>query len=328
MTMWGKFFRRRVVLDARIERVETPDGDHLTLVSVDGAADDAPLLVLLHGLEGTVNSHYANAMLAHAAAGGWAALLMCFRTCDGVMNRARRTYHSGETTDLEFVVRALVEAAPGRPIGLAGVSLGGNVLLKWLGEQGDAIPAEVRGAVAVSTPCDLGGSASRIDRGFSRLYQWNFVRKLRRKALQKLVDFPDVADPGRIATARTFREFDGLFTAPLHGFLDADDYYAKSSSLAFLPRIRRPTLILSSRDDPLLPDSMIADIELAASDNPCLDLELHARGGHVGFVEGPPWRPSYYIERRVVAFLRSCLLKDDSGNGGNCARSTLPVPQS
>jgi predicted alpha/beta-fold hydrolase len=328
MTMWGKFFRRRAVLDARIERLDTPDGDHLTLVRVDGAGDDAPLLVLLHGLEGTVNSHYANAILAHAAAEGWSALLMCFRTCDGVMNRARRTYHSGETTDLEFVTRGLVEAAPGRPIGLAGVSLGGNVLLKWLGEQGDSIPAEVRGAVAVSTPCDLSGSATRIDRGFSRVYQWNFVRKLRRKALQKLLDFPDVADPGRIATARTFREFDGLFTAPLHGFRDADDYYAKSSSLAFLPHIRRPTLILSSRDDPLLPDSMIADIEFAARENPSLDLELHARGGHVGFVGGPPWRPSYYIERRVVSFLRSCLPQRDPGNAGDGARSTLPAPQS
>jgi hypothetical protein len=323
MTMWGKFFRRRVLLRSRTERLQTPDGDHLTLVRLDGPPE-APLLLLLHGLEGTINSHYANALLARAADRGWSAVLMCFRTCDGEMNCARRTYHSGETSDLDFVVRAVADAAPSRPVGIAGVSLGGNVLLKWLGEHGDAVPGAVCGAVAVSTPCDLGASADRIDQGFSRVYQWNFIRKLRGKALAKLQDFPDVADPERVATARTFREFDGVFTAPLHGFLDADDYYARSSSLSYLGGIRRRTLILSALDDPLLPASMVDQLAQAASANPCLDLELHERGGHVGFVEGPPWRPAYYLERRVLDFLWSCLPTVAAAGPGLTERPTLP----
>lgn len=306
MTMWGKFFRTREPLGARTVELSTPDGDHLTLVRLD-ATRDAPVLVLLHGLEGTVNSHYVNGVMRHARAGGWTAVLMCFRTCDGRMNRARRTYHSGETTDLDLVVRALIAERPGRPIGLAGVSLGGNVLLKWLGEQGAEAPAEVRGAVAISTPCNLSASADRIDEGFSRLYQWNFVRKLREKALRKLADFPDVASASRVALIRSIREFDDTFTAPLHGFRDAADYYSRSSSLQFLPRIRRPTLLLTALDDPFFPASMTAEVVRVGQLNPHLTVEVHERGGHVGFVGGSPWKPSYYVERRVRQFLDGTL---------------------
>lgn len=319
MTMWGKFVRRRVPLGERTVELATPDGDHLTLVRVDGDAG-APVLLLLHGLEGTVNSHYVNGVMRHARSLGWSAVLLCFRTCDGRMNRARRTYHSGETTDLDFVVRTLAAEHPGRPIGLAGVSLGGNVLLKWLGEQGAGAPAEVCGAVAVSVPCDLSASADRIDEGFSRLYQWNFVRKLREKALLKLADYPDVAHPARVEVVRSIREFDDVFTAPLHGFRDAADYYARSSSLPYLTRIRRPTLLVTARDDPFFPESMTAEVERRGATNPDLVVEVHDRGGHVGFVEGPPWRPSYYVERRVMQFLSAVLPVQPA------ARAALPAP--
>jgi hypothetical protein len=244
------------------------------------------------------------------------------------MNRARRTYHSGETTDLDLVVRTVVARAPMRPVGLAGISLGGNVLLKWLGERGDTIPTQVRGAVAVSTPCDLGASADRIERGVSRLYQWNFIRKLRRKALDKLVEYPDVADPARVAAARTFRDFDGCFTAPLHGFRDAEDYYAQCSSMQYLARIRTRTLLLSARDDPLLPDSITDEVARRAAGNQWLEVEQHDHGGHVGFVGGPPWRPMYYVERRVEEYLRSCLPQSVAARSASHGGTTLPAPHS
>lgn len=302
MTMWGKFFRPPMPLVAAEERWPTPDGDELSLVRT-GGAPGAPVLVVLHGLEGSVHSHYANAVLAESARRGWNGLLMHFRTCDGRMNRTRRTYHSGETGDLGLVVERLLALEPGAVIGLVGYSLGANVLLKWLGELGDRVPSAVAGAVAVSTPFDLARSSRRINAGFSRVYQWNFVRKLRRKALAKLREHPDVAPADTVAAARTFWEFDDRFTAPLHGFRDARDYYARNSSLPWLVRIRRRTLLLSARDDPFHPPAVLRDVEAVAGGNPWLELEFHARGGHVGFVAGSPWAPRYYLEHRVLDYL-------------------------
>lgn len=307
MTLWGKLFRRRVVIPLRAESLATPDGDSLALVWTEGSPETAPLLLLLHGLEGSVQSHYAMPILAEAAQRGWTGLLMHFRTCDGRMNTARRTYHSGETSDLDFVVGTLLDTHPGRPLAIAGVSLGANVLLKWLGERGDQVDRRLVGAVAVSTPFDLRRSSLRVNQGFSRLYQWNFVTRLRRKALAKLETYPDIGSREDIEAARTFWEFDDRFTAPIHGFADAADYYERSSSLPWLERIRVPTLLLSARDDPFHPPAVLDDVARAVRDNPCVELELPARGGHVGFVEGPPWRPRYYLDRRVVEFLDGVL---------------------
>src|SRR5688572_23697343 len=185
-TLWGKFFRRAAPLPLRRERWDTPDGDFLDIVRLDAPAHvdqaTAPHLLLLHGLEGTARSHYAQGIFAEARRRGWSADLLVFRSCGGELNRARRFYHSGETSDLAMVVERLVADRPGRAIVAAGVSLGGNVLLKYLGEKGDAVPAQVRAAVAVSVPFDLGRSSVQIQKGFARLYQWHFMRSLRRKA--------------------------------------------------------------------------------------------------------------------------------------------------
>jgi len=306
MTMWGKFCRTRARLTVQTERWETPDGDDLTMVRTEG--DDAsPIVLLLHGLEGSIRSHYVGAILAESVRRGWTGILLHFRTCDGRLNRARRTYHSGETSDLDFVVHRLLAAYPARPIGLAGISLGANVMLKWLGEHPERVDPRIAAAVAVSTPFDLTRSSERINSGFSRLYQWNFVRKLRRKALAKLRDYPDIAAADPIAAATTIRQFDDRFTAPLHGFRDAADYYERSSSLRLLHRIRTRTLLLSARDDPFHPAEVLDEVMTIAAMNPCLELEFHERGGHVGFVEGPPWRPRYYLEWRVLDFLSRAL---------------------
>ena len=289
----------------RIERWSTPDDDFLDLHRIDAPAN-APRLLILHGLEGTVHSHYAGGMLHEAWQRGWAADLLIFRSCGDEPNRALRLYHSGETSDLDFVVRRLIADDPARPLFIAGVSLGGNVLLKWLGEQGDRAPEQLLSAAAVSVPFDLARGSRHLDRGFSRLYQAHFLRSLRRKALEKSTRFPGAIRTENILRPKTLYDFDDLVTAPVHGFRDADDYYARSSSLSYLSRIRVRTLLLSARDDPFLPSEVLDEVRAIAGANPSLHIEFVEQGGHVGFISGSfPWRPFYYAEWRVAEFLSS-----------------------
>ncbi len=306
-TLWGKFLRRLPATVTRTERWETPDGDFVDLYRLD-APSSAPRLLILHGLEGSPRSHYARGLVHQAQQRGWAADVLVFRSCGTEPNRLARFYHSGETGDLEFVVGRLIEATPEAPVLLAGVSLGGNVLLKWLGERGTDLPRSLVGAAAVSVPFDLARSARHIDRGFARLYQANFLRSLRRKAHRKRERFPALLAAATIDGARTLWAFDDAVTAPLHGFRDAADYYAQSSSIGYLDRIRLPTLLLSATDDPFLPRAVLEDVARIARKNPALHVEFVERGGHVGFISGRvPWRPLYYAEWRVAEFLGSVL---------------------
>lgn len=300
--MWGKFFRPAAAPSGRVERLATPDGDFLDVVRLD-APPDAPTFLLLHGLEGSPRSHYAAGTLALAQARGWQANLLVFRSCNGEINRAPRSYHSGETSDLDFVVRRFREERPGSPLVAAGISLGGNVLLKWLGEEGHHAATRVAGAVAVSVPFDLARSCAQMERGFTRLYGWNFLKSLKRKALQKLDQHPGIADRQRVIAARTLWEFDDAFTSVVHGFHNAADYYQRSSSLHYLHRISVPTLLLSARDDPFHPPDVLDEVTQIATSNPVLHLKFPHRGGHVGFLEGAhPWRTSNYAERRIIDF--------------------------
>lgn len=301
--MWGKFFRPLEVHDTRIERLETPDGDFLDLHHLD-APPGAPILVLLHGLEGSIRSHYVQGLLVEARRRNWRAAVLIFRSCGEEPNRTRRSYHSGETTDMAFVVNHLEATFPAVPLVLAGVSLGGNVLLKFLGEEGDSISKRIKGAAAVSVPYDLGRSSRHINEGFAKLYQWNFLRSLRRKAHAKLKQFPDLVSSESLQRATTMFAFDDCFTAPVHGFRDADDYYAKSSSINWLETISIKTLLLSAVDDPFLPARVLDQVRDRALGNPHLEIEFPLHGGHVGFVGGSnPFSPVYYLERRVSEFL-------------------------
>ena len=311
-TLWGKLARRPPVVDTRVERWTAPDGDEIELRRVDAASRSEgaahPRLLVLHGLEGTIRSHYLLGTLAEAQRSGWAADALIFRSCNGEVTRARRLYHSGETTDLDFVVRRLVREHPGQPLGLAGFSLGGNVLLKWLGERGADLPGEVIGAAAVSVPFDLERGSRFIERGFKRVYTRHFLRTLRAKARAKLARDPGLFDAAALDRARTLFDFDDAVTAPVHGFASAHDYYARSSSLGFLPAIRCPTLLLSAIDDPFLPSDVLTQVREIARNNPNLHAEFHERGGHVGFVSGrSPFSPRYYAEERVLSFVRGCL---------------------
>ncbi len=301
-TLWGKFFRRQAPAPTRVERWDTPDGDFLEIHRIDSGRE-TPRALLLHGLEGTVRSHYAQGLLNEAARRGWGADLLIFRSCGSEPNKARRFYHSGETSDLSFAVDKITAEYPHAPMALAGVSLGGNVLLKFLGERGARLPSQLKAAAAISVPFDLSRSSTRINSGFSRVYQRYFLDSLRRKALEKVARYPDLAAVDRIHGLRTLEDFDDLITGPLHGFRDARDYYEKSSSLGYLERIRLNTLLLSAVDDPMLPPAVLSDVRKIAARNPALHIEFPERGGHAGFVAGSrPWRPFYYAEHRVGEF--------------------------
>lgn len=268
------------------------------------AAPGAPRLILLHGLEGTIRSHYLQGLLAEARRRDWGGSVLIFRSCGGEINRTRRFYHSGETGDLAFALERIMAAFPDSPFFIAGVSLGGNVLLKFLGERGADTDPRIRAAAAISVPFDLGKSSRHIDRGFSRVYQRFFMRSLIRKTTTKLGQFPDLIDAEKLAAMRTMYDFDDNLTAPVHGFRDADDYYTQSSSLSWLDRIRVNTLLLSALDDPFLPPEVLDEVRRVAAGNPALELEFTSRGGHAGFVAGRnPFRPVYYAERRVGDFL-------------------------
>jgi len=311
-TLWGKFFRPRPSLPTRVERWETPDGDFVDIHRLD-APTGAPRLFFLHGLEGTIRSHYVAGFFGEAARRGWGADLLIFRGCGDEPNRAPRFYHSGDTGDLAFALERVHREHPTSPMLLAGVSLGGNVLLKFLGERGNDVDAHIIAAATISVPYDLERGARHISTGFSRVYDRHFLRTLRGKALAKLERYPGLFDDSALRRAESIYAFDDAVTAPVHGFADAHDYYSRSSSLGFLDRIRRPTFLLSAIDDPFLPTSVLDEVRAIAAGNDCLELEFAQHGGHVGFVGGRwPWRPFYFAEWRVSEFLATQLARSPS----------------
>ena len=303
-TVWRRLVGRDRVPPYRRERWETPDGDFVDLDWMDSAVPDGerPLVLVLHGLEGSSRAKYVVGLLREAFGRGWDGVAMNFRSCSGELNRRPRFYHSGETEDLDVVVAGLVARYPGRPLALIGYSLGGNVLLKWLGERGEKVPDQVRAAVAVSVPYDLGVAAYHVDHGFGRLYGQVFLRTLKAKALAKVRRFPGLVDPRVVSSLSSFAEFDERVTAPIHGFAGARDYWSRSSSIPWLSAIQRPTLLISACDDPFLPSECLPRDTITGS--PYLEAEFPDRGGHVGFVEGGwPWSASYWVDRRAVSFL-------------------------
>lgn len=304
-TLWGKLARKRRALSLRQTVCVTSDGDEVELWTHDGPAG-SPHLLILHGLEGSLRSHYANGIASAAEDAGWNAHILLFRSCGSRANLTRRFYHSGDTADVRRVIEKLTADFPDAALFVAGISLGGNVLLKYLGERPEDVPGNLRAAAAVSVPFDLAQSAERINRGFSRIYQRFFLGSLKAKLLEKKKAFPDLPDVSTIEQLRTMVGFDDLVTAPLHGFEDAADYYRKSSAIDYLGGIRTPTLLLSAYDDPFLPPEVLSRVRSRAIENPALHIEFHRKGGHVGFVEGRlPWSARYYAERRIVEFFAS-----------------------
>ncbi|HJW95533.1 MAG TPA: alpha/beta fold hydrolase [Thermoanaerobaculia bacterium] len=301
-TVWGRLTRSRRLVPLRREIVSTPDGDELALDHLD--APDPPVhLVLMHGLEGSSRSVYIQGILGMIAKRGWSATAINFRSCASEPehpNLRPRFYHSGETSDFDFVVRSLRVSCP---IVAFGASLGGNVLLKWLGEHpGESL---VAAAATISVPYDLGAGAKYLDDNpIGRLYVGSFLRSLKKKVRRVVEQHHTPLDLERAMNAKTFREFDDAATAPLHGFTDANDYYTRSSSIHFLPHITVPTLCVSAADDPFLPPGVLDRARAVAS--PSVTFIVTERGGHVGFIAGGmPGRAVYWAEERIVEWLGS-----------------------
>ena len=303
-TVWGPLFRRRR-FQGRRERVVTSDGDFVDLDWAAAEPAGAPILLVLHGLEGSSRSHYAVGLMRQALERGWRAVTLNFRSCSGELNHLRPFYHSGHTADLDEVVRLLVAREPGARLGAVGVSLGGNVLLKWLGEREADVPDTLVGAAAISVPFNLTPCAEALDRGFCRLiYTKNFLGTMRAKVRLKAERDPgllEIVDLALALRSRTFAEYDRAVTAPLNGFADERDYWARASSAPYLCRIRRPTLLVNALDDPIVPPEALPD---PADLPPWIRAEFIPRGGHAAFLEGRwPWRVRSWAERRAVEFL-------------------------
>lgn len=301
-TLWPSLIRRGPRIVTRRERLELPDGDFLDL---DWVGESGPIVVVLHGLMGSIESSYAAGIMRQIEAHGWRGLFVHFRSCSEEPNRLARFYHSGDTGDLAWVIEEMRRREPQTPIAAIGYSLGGNALLKWLGETKGDNPLSA--AVAVSVPFDLAQVADSIHCGFSRTYERRLTRNLQAAVLAKFEKHGAAmpVDRERLSQLKCFWSFDNEVTAPLHGFKDAHDYYRQSSSRQYLPDIRTRTLILHAKDDPFMTPEVIPTQEEISSTT---DLEVSDHGGHVGFVSGNwPWTARHWLEERIPMFLESYL---------------------
>ncbi len=297
-TIFPSWFRRRLTLPLQIDRLELEDGDFLDLAHWPHDNPHAPLALVMHGLEGSLESHYAGPIVEALHSAGYNVSFMHFRGCSGEHNRLERRYHSGETDDLRQVIAHLKQRFGDRPLVATGVSLGANVLLKYLGESGEN--SEILAAVPVSVPFDLANAAKTLQSGFSKVYQGYLLKMLVNATREKFSHGGGSIDLKMLDELRTIYDFDDKVTAPLHDFAGADDYYQRSSSGPYLQSIRVPTHILHSRDDPFMTVEAIPSEDMLADS---VTLELSDHGGHVGFVGSAKGQPYYWLEGRVVECL-------------------------
>lgn len=283
----------------RRERWQTPDDDFIDLDWVDATPTDAavPTVVLFHGLEGSSASHYARALMRAVAARRWRGVVVHFRGCSGEPNQLVRSYHSGDSAEINWILRRF-KFMLGAPIFAAGVSLGGNALLKWLGEQTHAAIEIIDAAAAISAPLDLAAASRTLAKGFNQIYTRNFLNTLIPRALAKDQRFPGIIDAPRLKAARTLADFDEAVIAPVHGFADANDYYAKCSSKSLLSFVCVPTLVLNAANDPFLPVSALPG---AGDVSSAVQLEIPPHGGHVGFVSARPPGNIAWLPQRLLA---------------------------
>lgn len=283
----------------RRERWDTPDGDFIDVDFVDGLPDK-PFVVMFHGLEGSSESHYAKALMAHITTLGWSGAVPHFRGCSGEFNLAPRFYHSGDSNEIDWILRRLAKNRPSDASGkfyATGVSLGANALLRWLGEsqhQAEFIDA----ACAISAPLDLAAGGAALSRGFNMIYTRVFLETLKPKCAHKLRQFPGLFDYDKMLTARDLYAFDNVVTAPLHGYRNTEDYWHRASAKHVLGDITVPTLVLNAENDPFLPKQHLPN---TASRRVTLDYPPH--GGHVGFAAGTLPGHLNWLPERMVKFL-------------------------
>ncbi len=287
---------KKLIEATRRERLTMPDGDFVDFDWFDESNLNSPIIIILHGITGSIEAHYVQGMLKQAQNNGWRPLLMYYRGCSGEPNLIDRSYHLGDTLGLDTIVRELQRREPNTPIAAVGYSMGANILLKWLGDTGTA--AGLVTAIAVSTPFDLRAASNRLRQGFSRFYQWWLIGDLHDYVRSKYQNKKTPFDFGDVTQLKSFWEFDNSITAPLNGFTDATDYYAKNSCKNVLPNITVPTLAIHSLDDPFMsPDVIPQDSEMSAN----VTIELSEKGGHVGFISGNLFelKLEHWLEKRI-----------------------------
>ena len=296
-TIWGTAFKPKSDIELIPLRIELDDGDFIDALKTKDIKDK-PIALILHGMEGSIDSHYAKPLMQLLDNAGYGVYFMHFRSCSGELNRLPRGYSSDDSTDIQAVIETIKQSHQRKPFAVIGFSLGGSVALKWLGEQ--AQNADTSIAVAVSVPFMLRDAAMKLENGFSRVYQHYLVSTCQRKYLEKeeLISSPLEVN---IKDLNTFYRFDDKITAPLHGFKNAEDYYEKCSSRQFLKNIRKPTLILHAKDDPFMWDHTAPREHELSKD---VHLELTEQGGHVGFISGKyPWKTEYWLDQRILSWL-------------------------
>lgn len=308
-TIAGTLLRGAPRLDFTRERIELPDGDFLDLdffpkKSVTGK-EKIPLVAILHGLEGSSQSPYVRTFVDELNRRGWNGVVMNQRMCSGEPNRLRQTYHSGKTEDLDYVVNYLREDKGHEELYLAGFSIGGNIALKWLGEQGENAVEKIRAAAAVSVPFDLAKTVERMDRGFNReIYTRALLSSLKFKARAKEIMFPGTICYATAKRCKTFKEFDHTITAPLNGFKSETEYWTKTSCFSFLKSIQIRTLLIHAENDPFFPARFIPRDCISTSQY--FQMLVARDGGHLGFVGGPwPWRQARWLEKEIVDYFKA-----------------------
>jgi uncharacterized protein len=299
-TIYPRALGEQYQIHYRRERWQTPDGDFIDLDWVDAPNGAANLLVLFHGLEGSSRSHYALSLMALAQRLGWRGVVPHFRGCSGDANRLPRSYHSGDSAEINWIMRRLKHENPDARVFGVAVSLGANMFLKWLGEQGAKAVEVIAGAAAISAPFDLSAAANALDSGHRKLlYTRHFLTSMRQKVAAKISQHQLKIDAAALWASSTFREIDDLYTAPVHGFKDSVDYWTRSSSKPWLKHIRVPTLLVNARNDPFLPSSALPDRQQVSD---AVTLDFPAQGGHVGFVSGNFPGTLDWLPRRIMHF--------------------------
>lgn len=311
-TLYSSLFRATIELDFEIERFELSDGDFVDCYWYDKPQKESskPIVILFHGLAGSYKSPYIQGTMKKLSENGFASVVMHFRGCSGEDNRLERAYHSGDSGDSSTWIQSVKAEFSNSKIFAIGYSLGGNMLLKLLGEYG--ANSLLDGAISVSAPLQLDICANQMDRGFSKLYQKHLLKSLNSQ-LENKFDKHDMPSrlgikKAEVKKIKTFWEFDNIYTAPIHGFASAQDYYTRCSSRQYLKKIYPPTLIIHSKDDPFMtPEIIPTQSELSSS----ITFELYPNGGHVGFISGNLFQPKYWLEDRIIEYFNKIIYYEE-----------------
>lgn len=304
-TIYPYLFKPGYSVHYRRERWELEDGDFIDIDWLDGPTS-APLVILFHGLEGGSKSHYVLSIMDTLQKENWRGAVIHFRGCSGLPNRLARAYHAGDSDEINWMLHRIFWESKlldsKIPLYTIGVSLGGNALLKWLGEQAKEAGQIVTAAAAISVPLDLAAAGAALDTGFNQFYTRHFLSTLKYKALEKLDHFPGLLDARAIAACKTLYEFDNLVTAPLHGFRNTEEYWEQSSSKPWLKYIQVPTLVINARNDPFMPASVLPAQEEVS---PMVTLVFPEEGGHAGFIQPPFPGKLTWLPNKIISFLQS-----------------------